>query len=254
MKNVDDYTLLPARQSLPILYEPLMPTTSLRSCYLISVAPSTRSTSGGGPRSRCPTWTRTQHDSTHRESDIIMLLPTASTPSDTTSCRTGNRRSAGALVRSFKAWLRQLSFSWSAKVGDHAASTHSERSGAADSRSTDERTRDASSEALVARRPSSGLQIVHHDAFNPLRTVSDVFFRWCVPSPSTRWGLVCNPPTPLHTLKPRCRTEIGKCAFSNAGPLACNDLPPSLHCITDSKRFRKHFKTHYFNRTFADIL
>jgi len=46
-----------------------------------------------------------------------------STPSDTSSCRTGTRRSAGALVRSFEAWLRQLSFSRSAKVGNHAAST-----------------------------------------------------------------------------------------------------------------------------------
>jgi len=43
-------------------------------------------------------------------------------------------------------------------------------------------------------------------------------------------------------IKPRCGTEIGKRAFSYCGPLAWNDLPPSLHCITDSKRFRKHFK------------
>jgi len=55
-------------------------------------------------------------------------------------------------------------------------------------------------------------------------------------------------------IKPRCGTEIGKRAFSHAGPLAWNDLPPSLHCITDSKRFRKHLKTHYFNRTFVDTL
>jgi len=53
-------------------------------------------------------------------------------------------------------------------------------------------------------------------------------------------------------IKPRCRTEIGKRALSYAGPLAWNDLPPSLHCITDSKRFRKHLQTHYFNRTFVD--
>jgi len=37
-------------------------------------------------------------------------------------------------------------------------------------------------------------------------------------------------------IKPRCRTEIGKRAFSYAGPLAWNDLPPSLHCINESKR------------------
>jgi len=30
---------------------------------------------------------------------------------------------------------------------------------------------------LVARRPSSGLQIVHHDALNPHRSVFDVFFQ-----------------------------------------------------------------------------
>jgi len=68
------------------------------------------------------------------------------------------------------------SFSRSAKVGDHAASTRSERSSEADSQTTDERTRDTSSEAapMVARRPSSGLQIVHYDALNPHRSVSDV--------------------------------------------------------------------------------
>jgi len=55
-------------------------------------------------------------------------------------------------------------------------------------------------------------------------------------------------------IKPYCRTEISKRAFSYAGPLAWNDLPQSLHCITDSKRFRKHLKTHYFNRTFVDTL
>jgi hypothetical protein len=55
-------------------------------------------------------------------------------------------------------------------------------------------------------------------------------------------------------IKPRCRTDIGKRAFSYAGPLAWNDLPSSLHCITDSKLFRKQLKTHYFNRTFVDIL
>jgi len=50
----------------------------------------------------------------------------------------------------------------------------------ADSRPTDERTRDTNSEAapLVARRPSSGLQVVHHgDVLNPHRSVSNVFFQ-----------------------------------------------------------------------------
>ena len=55
-------------------------------------------------------------------------------------------------------------------------------------------------------------------------------------------------------IKPRCRTEIGKRAFSYAGPLAWNNLLSSLYCITDSKLFRKQFKTHYFTRTFVDIL
>jgi len=52
-------------------------------------------------------------------------------------------------------------------------------------------------------------------------------------------------------IKPRCRTEFGKRAFSHAGSLAWKDLPPSLHCITDSKRFRKHLKIH-FNRIFVE--
>jgi len=45
-------------------------------------------------------------------------------------------------------------------------------------------------------------------------------------------------------IKPRCHTQIGKRALSYASPLAWNDLPQSLHGITDSKRFRKHLKTH----------
>jgi len=111
-----------------------------------------------------------------------MFLPTASTPSDTSSYRTGTRHSPEALVRSFFRGLTrlpQLSFSRSAKLGDQAASTRSERSSAADSQPTDERACDTSSEAapLVARRPLSGLQIVHHDALDPHRSVSDVFFR-----------------------------------------------------------------------------
>jgi len=43
-------------------------------------------------------------------------------------------------------------------------------------------------------------------------------------------------------IKPRCRIEIGKRVFSYAGPHSWNDLSPSLLCITDSKRFRKHLK------------
>ena len=51
--------------------------------------------------------------------------------------------------------------------------------------------------------------------------------------------------------KPRYCTEIGKRAFSYAGPLAWNALPPSLHSIMDSKHFRKHLKMHYFSRAFS---
>jgi len=127
-------------------------------------------------------------------SDVIMFLPTGSIQSDT-SFRTGTRRLAGALVRSFEAWLRQLCFCRSAKVGDHAASTRSERSSAADSRPTDERTRDTSSEAapLVVRRPSSGLQILHHDAINPHQAVSDVFYQYgacCRRQPDEVWSAI----------------------------------------------------------------
>ena len=50
--------------------------------------------------------------------------------------------------------------------------------------------------------------------------------------------------------EPRCRTEIGKRAFSYAGPHAWNTLPSSLHNITDSKQFRKQLKTLYFTRAF----
>jgi len=157
--------------------------------------------SGSGTRSRSPTRPRTPHDSTHHESDVVILLATASTPSDTSSSRPGTRRrSAGPLVRSFEAWLWQLSYSRSTEVGDHAASTRSERSSAADSRLTDERTRDTSSEValLVARRPSSGLQTVHHDALNPHRLVSDVL-SWHGACRRRQPDEVCDPPTPLNT-------------------------------------------------------
>jgi len=70
----------------------------------------------------------------------------------TSCCWIGTRRSAGALVRSFKAWLPQLSSSRSVKVGDQAASTRSKRSSVADSWPTDEWGGDTNSEAapLVA--------------------------------------------------------------------------------------------------------
>jgi len=109
------------------------------------------------------------------------------------------RRSAGTLVRSFETWLRQLSFSRSAKVSNHATSTCSERSSASDSQPTDERTRDTSPEAA---RLSSGLQIVHHDALNPHWPVSvwRILLTWCMPSLSTGWGPVCDLLIPLNIL------------------------------------------------------
>lgn len=50
--------------------------------------------------------------------------------------------------------------------------------------------------------------------------------------------------------QPRCRTAIGKRAFSYAGPHAWNALPTSLHNITDSKQFRKQLKTYFFSCAF----
>jgi len=95
-----------------------------------------------------------------------MFLVTASIPSDTSSCQNVRNSSLSWCTRSFFSSLDLSSayrLSRSAKVSDHAASKRSESSSAADSRPTDERTRDNSSEAapLIARRPSSGLQIVH---------------------------------------------------------------------------------------------
>jgi len=41
-------------------------------------------------------------------------------------------------------------------------------------------------------------------------------------------------------IKPRCHTEIGKRAFSYAGPIAKNDFPLSLHCNTDVDNLMSH--------------
>jgi len=115
----------------------------------------------------------TQHIAKKTSSCFCQLRQLRQTP----SCPVGQELVA-QMVNSF-VLSRQFSFSLSAKVGDHAAATRSEHSSAVDSRPTDERTRDTSSEAapLVTRRPSSGLQIEHHDALNPHRSVSNVFFR-----------------------------------------------------------------------------
>jgi len=139
---------------------------------------------------------------------------------------------------------------------------HVQKAGARLIRPTDERARDASSEAapLLARRPSSGLQIVHHDALNPDRSVSDVFFRHgaCRRRQPDEVRSAIRRHRSIHSLSRivallltsvRSHTPV-----LSPGPLAWNDLPPSLHCITDSKPFRKHLKTHYFNRTFVNTL
>jgi len=103
----------------------------------------------------------------------------------------------------------------------------------------DEQAHDTSSEAapLVAHQPSSGLQIVHHTGQCPTYS-SDMVHAIAVNH--MRSGLR-SADTAQYT-KPHCHTEIGKRAFSYAGPLAWNNLPLSLHCINDSKRFRKHLK------------
>jgi len=135
-------------------------------------------TSGGGPRSRCPTRPKTQHEAAHCESDVIMLLYQLRQLRQLS--RPVGQELVAQLVHPFVVSKLDLENTVLANVGDHTASMRSERSSAADYQHTDERTRDTSSEAapLVARRPSSGLQIVHHhDALNPHRSASDVFFR-----------------------------------------------------------------------------
>lgn len=47
--------------------------------------------------------------------------------------------------------------------------------------------------------------------------------------------------------KPKCHGALGQRAFSYAGPLAWNSLPPTLWNITDRAQFRKQLKTHYFS-------
>jgi len=68
---------------------------------------------------------------------------------------------------------------------------------------------------------------------------------WCVPSLSTRWGPFCDPPTPLNTLSRVVALRSASVRYYT---------PVISHCIIDSKRFRKHIKTHYSNRIFVDTL
>jgi len=73
------------------------------------------------------------------------------------------------------------------------------------SSAADERTRDTSSEAapLVARRPSTVERTSNCAPWCTQSTpvsVPSILQTWCVPLLSTRWGPVCDPPTPLNTL------------------------------------------------------
>ena len=125
------------------------------------------------------------------------------------------------------------------------------------SRFTDERSRDTSSEAapLVTRRPSSGLQTVHHDALNSHWTVSDVFCRHGA----------CRRLQP-HEVRSAIRwhQSVHKAALSHWDRQACVFVrrPSRLErsSTVDStasqtlKLFRKQLKTYYFNRTFVDFL
>jgi len=109
-----------------------------------------------------------------------MFLSTASTPSDTSSCR---KRLVAQLVHSFVLSRRHgYGNSVLAGLSKSAIMPLQRVQNAAARLILDLRMneqRDTSSEAapLVASRPSSGLQIVHHDALNPHQSVSDVFFR-----------------------------------------------------------------------------
>ena len=62
---------------------------------------------------------------------------------------------------------------------------------------------------------------------------------------STRPGLRSADTTDYR--KPRCSTNFGQRAFVYAGPLAWNDLPPSIRDISDRTLFRKRLKTFLFN-------
>ena len=181
----------------------------------------------------------TQHDSTHRKSDIIMLLPTASTLSNTSSSGQVACCSAGSLVRSIEAGLWQLSSSRVAKVSSHATSTRPKRSRAADPWFMNERPCYTNSKAapLIAHKPSSGIQTVHcNDAFNSQWFLPEVLCRydWFVPSPPTIRGRVCDPATLLDT---RSLDVITKSPSGRSRTLArMHGTLCRRHCITFSTR------------------
>jgi len=49
----------------------------------------------------------------------------------------------------------------------------------------------------------------------------------------------------------RPRNNLGRRAFSIAGPSVRNSLPQSLRLIDDHEQFRKQLKTYYFNVAFS---
>jgi len=165
-----------------------------------------------------------------RESDVIMLLPTMLTPSDTSSLSWTTRLFLRGLTTATQ-------FYQSAEVGDHAASTRSERSSAADS-------------WPIYRWTNTWHQLWGSSTGCP-STVE--WISNCAP-----WCTQSTPVSVRRILPTWCvavnQMKSGLRSADTSGSLAWNDLPPSLHCITDLKRFRKHLKTHYFNRTFVETL
>jgi hypothetical protein len=104
-----------------------------------------------------------------------MFLPATSS---TSTNRPSARRSVASLIHIVWARLRQLSLRRPALVFHHTASMRSKCSSAADPRPANERSRDINSTAASlfksVRWLASGLQAMHHDGFNPRRTVSSV--------------------------------------------------------------------------------
>ena len=70
-----------------------------------------------------------------------------------------------------------------------------------------------------------------------------------VASSATRSGLRSAETTLYVT--PWLKSKFGERAFSHAGPVAWNSLPPELHGIVDSVAFKKRLKTHFFNLAFT---
>ncbi len=50
---------------------------------------------------------------------------------------------------------------------------------------------------------------------------------------------------------PRTRAKLGERAFSVAGPTTWNSLPVALRDISDTASFKRHLKTHFYERAFS---